>query len=48
MREAKASWSARTKVQGLEADVVILCDFSGLGNLFTVSDSMSADPRDRI
>jgi superfamily I DNA/RNA helicase len=33
--------------KGLEADVVILCDFSGLGNLFTVSDLYVALTRAR-
>lgn len=30
--------STARSFKGLEADVVILCDFSGLGSLFTVSD----------
>ncbi|MGO8546123.1 NERD domain-containing protein [Rhizobium ruizarguesonis] len=33
--------------KGLEADVVILCDFSGIGNLFTVSDLYVALTRAR-
>jgi hypothetical protein len=33
--------------KGLEADVVILCDFSGLGNLFNVSDLYVALTRAR-
>jgi hypothetical protein len=33
--------------KGLEADVVILCDFSGLGNLFTVCDLYVALTRAR-
>lgn len=35
------------RFKGLEADVVILCDFSGLGNLFTVSDLYVALTRAR-
>jgi len=37
----------RPQFQGLEADVVILSDFSGLGSLFTVSDLYVALTRAR-
>lgn len=40
-------WSTARSFKGLEADVVILCDFSGLGNLFTVSDLYVALTRAR-
>ena len=39
--------STARSFKGLEADVVILCDFSGLGNLFTVSDFYVALTRAR-
>ena len=39
--------STARSFKGLEADVVILCDFSGLGNLFTVSDLYVALTRAR-
>jgi superfamily I DNA/RNA helicase len=39
--------STARSFKGLEADVVILCDFSGLGSLFTVSDLYVALTRAR-
>ncbi len=39
--------STARSFKGLEADVVILCDFSGLGGLFTVSDLYVALTRPR-
>jgi hypothetical protein len=39
--------STARSFKGLEADVVILCDFSGLGGLFTVSDLYVALTRAR-
>ena len=39
--------STARSFKGLEADVVILCDFSGLGHLFTVSDLYVALTRAR-
>lgn len=39
--------STARSFKGLEADVVILCDFSGLGNFFTVSDLYVALTRAR-
>ena len=39
--------STARSFKGLEADVVILCDFSGLGTLFTVSDLYVALTRAR-
>jgi superfamily I DNA/RNA helicase len=39
--------STARSFKGLEADVVIICDFSGLGNLFTVSDLYVALTRAR-
>lgn len=39
--------STARSFKGLEADVVILCDLSGLGNLFTVSDLYVALTRAR-
>lgn len=39
--------STARSFKGLEADVVILCDFSGLNNLFTVSDLYVALTRAR-
>ncbi len=40
-------YSTARSFKGLEADVVILCDFSGLGSLFTVSDLYVALTRAR-
>ena len=40
-------FSTARSFKGLEADVVILCDFSGLGSLFTVSDLYVALTRAR-
>ena len=53
--EDAASWregrgilcSTARSFKGLEADVVILCDFSGVGHLFTVSDLYVALTRAR-
>lgn len=39
--------STSRSFKGLEADVVVLCDFSGLGSLFTVSDLYVALTRAR-
>ncbi|MEX2616003.1 MAG: DNA/RNA helicase domain-containing protein [Alphaproteobacteria bacterium] len=47
-REGKGVlFSTARSFKGLEADVVILCDFSGLGGLFTVSDLYVALTRAR-
>ena len=40
-------YSTARSFKGLEADVVILCDFSGLGSFFTVSDLYVALTRAR-
>ena len=40
-------FSTARSFKGLEADVVILCDFSGLGSLFTISDLYVALTRAR-
>ena len=47
-REGKGVlYSTARSFKGLEADVVILCDFSGVGHLFTVSDLYVALTRAR-